>query len=153
MLANAIVDITSWVPIEAHFIRAWEDIRIPRCANEGTEYLVASLDVDLFAVVVEGMVSLSTPVATERAVEADALVDVGFEFLVGLWCVDLRQLLDGWQVLDSFGAEVVIDYLREDLRLVRDHSYRGGQDLRVRHVVCAHSCFCQTAYHVDAVGG
>lgn len=131
--ANAEGDVSLQGPVEAHLVGFGESLGVVVRAGEADEDLVAGVDGDLAAVVVEDGGGLSLAVGAESAVDADGFEDIATELLLRSGGVFVGEAVDFGKVLGAVGGEEVVNDAGEGLALVGDHADGSGDDLGPSH--------------------
>ena len=119
MGTEAIMDVAIEWPIDVDLVWIREVLSLAVGVNEAAEDLVARLDVDLAAVVIDRCVRGGETIRTRRAIEANAFHGIVKQLLVGFGSRSLCQLVDRWEVL--WMIEIVVNYLSKYLSLVCNH--------------------------------
>lgn len=111
--ADAVVDVGFDRAVDPDFIWIWEDLFVSGRAHERDEDLVVRLDVYFSTTVIDCCGHGGATIRPKGAIQADSFHGVVKEFFIRLWCVDLCQPVNLWQVNLSLGRKVVINDLCE----------------------------------------
>lgn len=151
MVSDPIVYVGIHRPVQADTVWVRKDFGVSCRRNKTTKHLVARLDRDSTVAVVEDVIDLTPTITAKGSVQADTLVDIAKEHIVGFFTLNLGESLNVGKVLETFVTQVIVHDLAENLGLVGDHRDRRRHDLAKGHIVRTHTGLAQAAYHVDTV--